>query len=511
MSRIELAQLATRYDVMIVGGGITGAGIAREAARSGASVLLVEQADFASGTSSWSSKLVHGGLRYLKNGQWRLTLESVRERQRLLDQAPGLVEPLRFLMPIYRGIKPGKLTMRFGLWLYDRMAGKAASRWLSAAATLSQEPDLRRANLRGAVSYLDARTDDARLVLRLLLEAADAGATVRNYTRATLRVEDGRTCGAILTDALDGKTRQINADVVINASGAWADQLPGASSGQIKLRPLRGSHLVFAAKRLPIQQAVSWLHPRDQRPVFAHPWEGAVVYGTTDLDHDGDLAHPRMRLAEADYLIEGLRYQFPELGLSAKDALSAYAGVRPVVDGGKDDPSAESRESAMWSSAGLVNITGGKLTTFRVTAREVLHEAAKQLPKLAPRDDQPVFAAPLAAHSDLHRRLFGRLGERAASALLKQAAAEEIESIGDTAYCWAELRWAARHERVCHLDDLLMRRTRIGLVMTEGGREILPRVKTICMDELGWDGARWDFEMTRYRDYWQQQHRPPVA
>lgn len=507
-SRIELAALAVRYDLVIIGGGITGAGILREAVRTGAKVLLVEQRDFASGTSSWSSKLVHGGLRYLKNGQWKLTLESVRERQRLLNEAPGLIDPQPFLMPIYQGVKPGKWLMRMGLWIYDLMAGSRRSRWLTADELLAIEAKVRRENLLGAMSYEDARTDDARLVLRLILDSSAAGATALNYVRAELVQSAGRVTGVKLADAVTGETRQIESRIVINATGAWADQMPGAPEAGPKLRPLRGSHLIFPLAKLPVTQAVSWLHPKDARPIFAYPWEGAVVYGTTDLDHAGALDHPAIAAAEVAYLIDGLAYQFPQLQLQLSDAVATYSGVRPVVASGKDDPSAESRESALWSSPGLVSITGGKLTTFRVTAREVLNEAAKQVPELSPKDAAPVFASDPAGGSQ--RRLHGRLGQ-AAERLLAELPADEFRPIAHTPYCWAELRWAARHEQVVHLDDLLMRRTRIGLVMAAGGREILPQVMDLCWTELGWDEARCAQEETRYLDYWKRHHAPSAA
>ncbi len=507
MPRVELSSLPDQFDTVIIGGGITGAGILREAVRTGAKVLLVEQHDYASGTSSASSKLVHGGLRYLKNGQWRLTLESVRERQRLMVEAPGLVEPQPFLMPIYRGRKPSKITMRMGLWVYDRMAGVSASRWLPPAELQRLQSHLKKTDLLGAMSYMDARTDDARLVLRLILEAVAAGGVAVNYVAAGITSHNGRVIGVQLTDAVSGQTREIHTPLVINASGAWAAGVRGAPGGGPLLRPLRGSHLVFSTDRFPLAQAVSWLHPRDDRPIFAYPWEGAVIYGTTDLDHDSSLVHPVITSGEFSYLMEGLAHQFPEIGLTRKDVVATYSGVRPVVAGGKDDPSAESRESALWSSSGLVNITGGKLTTFRVTARQVLQEAAKQLPLLQPAPEAPVFSGGIGKN----RRLSGRLGVQAAVDLLERAKPQELEAVAHTPYCWAELRWAARHEQVVHLEDMLMRRTRIGLVMAGGGREILPRVGDICRDELGWDDARWAIEEARYLDDWRRCHAPPSA
>lgn len=503
-SRIDA--LDAHYDLIIVGGGITGAGILREAVRSGAKVLLVEARDFASGTSSASSKLVHGGLRYLKNGQWRLTLESVRERQRLLDEAPGLVEPLSFLMPIYADRKPSRWLMQLGLRVYDWMAGVRRSRWLPPDATLAAEPDIDRQSLRGAMFYEDARTDDARLVLRLILESRAQGGTAVNYVHARILQADGRVLGARLQDAATQAGRDVTADVVVNATGAWAAQLPGAPAGAPKLRPLRGSHLVFPAQRLPLRHAVSWLHPRDQRPVFAYPWEGAVLYGTTDLDHTDDLWAPRISAAEVEYLLEGLARQFPQLKLGAGDAISSYAGVRPVVDSGKADPSAESRESAMWSGPGWVSITGGKLTTFRTTAREVLQQVARQNPRFDPRPDRPVFSCSRASDQP---RLRGRLGDAAAEALLRELRADERQLVGDTPYRWAELRWAARREAVIHLEDLMMRRTRLGLVAERGGEAYLPRILDICAQELGWSATRCADEAGRYRADWQTRHAVP--
>lgn len=507
-SRTELSALADRYDVVVIGGGITGAGVLREAVRSGARVLLVEGRDFASGTSSGSSKLVHGGLRYLKNGQWRLTLESVRERQRLLDEAPGLVDAQPFLMPIYAGRKPGRWLMQLGLGVYDLMAGAHRSRWLPAAESLALEPDLAADGLLGAMAYEDARTDDARLVLRLIFDAVAAGAAALNYVRAEpLRADDGRVRGVRLHDAVSGAGREIAADLVVNATGAWAAAVAGGSGP--RLRPLRGSHLVFPASRFPLRHAVSWLHPRDQRPVFAYPWEGAVLYGTTDLDHGETLELPRISAAEVEYLIAGLVHQFPRLQLTARDALCSYAGVRPVVDGGKADPSSESRESALWSEPGMIGITGGKLTTFRVTARSVLRAAATQLPQLAPGPDRPVFESAQAAPGQ--RRLYGRLGVAAGGQVLRDLAADEQQPLGATPYSIAELRWAARREAVVHLQDLMMRRTRLGLVCADGGAEFLPRILDICRQELGWDQARCAQEEAAYRDYWQAQHALPQA
>ncbi|MDP3859727.1 MAG: glycerol-3-phosphate dehydrogenase/oxidase [Stagnimonas sp.] len=472
----RLRNLPAQVDLLIVGGGITGAGIFREAARAGVSVLLVEARDYASGTSSWSSKLVHGGLRYLKSGDWRLTAESVRERQRLLREAPDLVEPLEFLMPLYRGIKPGMTTMRLGLWLYDRFSrGGTRSGALSAADSRAALSGLREQDLSGAVHYQDARTDDCRLVWRLIAQGLRDGGRALNYVRAEqLLSAEGRTCGVALQDADSGASREIAARLVIDAAGVWAGSLPGQPPGAPRLRPLRGSHLVFPAPRLPLAQAVGWLHPRDRRPVFAYPWQGATLLGTTDLDHGDDLWNPRMSRAEADYLLEAVDWLLPQAGLSVGDALSSYAGVRPVVDDGHGDPSAVSRESALWAAPGYVGVTGGKLTTFRVTARQALQAAAKQLPslRLAP-DAAPLFDGFSAEPSP---------GQAPDASLLPARAGEQVR----------------------HLDDLLLRRCRAGLTLSRGGEALIAP----ALAALGWETEHAAREAARYREYWHRQHDP---
>ncbi|NKF22650.1 glycerol-3-phosphate dehydrogenase/oxidase [Solimonas marina] len=503
-TRPMLSQLDARYDLIVVGGGINGAGIFQAAARRGLQALLIDAGDFASGTSSASSKLVHGGLRYLKNGQWRLTLESVRERERLLREVPGLVEPLRFLMPIYRDRKPGRRLMQFGLRVYDLMAGSQRSRWLDAEAVQAAEGDLRSAQLLGAMAYDDAVTDDARLVLRLVFDGVAADGTALNYVRATLLRDGHLVVGVRLHDAVQGGARDIAATVVVNAAGALADRVPDAPAGAPLLRPLRGSHLVLPTSLLPIRHAVSWLHPRDGRPVFVHPWEGAVICGTTDVDHDGDPADVRATAAELDYLLEALQAQFPQRRWRLADAVSVYAGVRPVVAGGHDDPSRESRESAMWQSPGLIGTAGGKLTTFRVTAQQVLRAARRELPALRGRHDGALFAGERATD-----RLGGRYGASAAATMRADPASAQAPLAG-TPYSLAELRWSLQHEAVVHLDDLLLRRSRLGLVAAGGGEALLPQIGALCQQELGWDDLRWQREYERYLTLWRHRHAPPV-
>jgi glycerol-3-phosphate dehydrogenase len=499
--------LARDWDVLVIGGGISGAGVLLEAARRGLDALLVERHDFAWGTSSRSSKLVHGGLRYLKDGHVRLTAESVREREMLLACAPGLVEPQGFAFAQYEGAR-GRRSFLAGLALYDAMAGRRERHWLDADDFLMAAPNVKRDGLAGGIVYTDARTDDARLVLRVLREALDHGAAAANYlgARELLRTSDGRVCGAML--AGDDTEYEVRARVVVDATGAWSGPLHGAGP---RLRPLRGSHLVLPAWRLPLARAVSLMHPHDGRPVFAFPWEGATLVGTTDLDHADSMDRAaRITRAEVTYLMAALQAQFPHLQLTDKDIVSTYAGVRPVIAGKEGGaPSQEGREHVAWSSAGLVAIAGGKLTTFRAIALDALRLVKQQLPGWDdPLDACAVFAPVPHAGADVPRRLHGRYGACAA-ALLDAARPGELERIPGTETAWAELRWAARCEAVHRLDDLLLRRTRLGLLLRDGGTAHMDRIRAICQPELGWNDARWAQEDAAYRAHWTSHHGLP--
>jgi glycerol-3-phosphate dehydrogenase len=535
-------------DLLVIGGGITGAGIALEAARRGLSVRLVEARDFASGTSSRSSKLVHGGLRYLREGALGLTRESVRERGRLLHDAPGLVEPQRFLLGHYEGRSPSRPTMAAGLALYDALAGAHTREHHDAADTLRCAPGLARPGLQGASSYLDAKTDDARLVLRVLAEARHHGARVSNYTRVVSLMRDeatGEVVGArvVPTSSADIRGRiapggsaspgaspaEIPARCVINATGAWGDALRAPLGVAPALRPLRGSHLLFPSWRLPVAVSVGLFHPRDGRPVFATPWEGVTLVGTTDLDHREDLdVEPSITDDEAAYLMEALHAAFPDLGLALDDASGAYSGVRPVIASGADDPSKESREHAVTTDRGLVTVTGGKLTTFRVIALDALAHAHAHVPALAGLVPlatrrgraqatahgasifEPVAPGPALARlpAALAQRLLGRHG-RAAEAMVASASPSQLEPVEDTTTLWAELLWSARCEEVVHLDDLLLRRTRLGLVLRDGALAELPRWSDTLRQALGWSGERWAAEAARYRALVERHYRVP--
>lgn len=518
------AECEQPWDLLIIGGGITGAGVLREATRAGLRTLLVEAHDWAYGASSRSSKLVHGGLRYLRQAQLKLTLEALRERERLLREGAGLVNALEFVLACYAGDQTPAWVYAAGLALYDLLARRWSHRYYDPTALRGLCPPLAGPSLRGGFSYLDAETDDARLVLRLIGDAAQAGGAALNYARAErlLQRRDGTVCGVGLRDeapGAHGRTTEALAAAVINTTGAWADEVRRLVAGRPRLRPLRGSHLLFPNARLPLTRAVSFLHPADGRPVFAVPWEGLTLLGTTDVDHTADLERePRTSRAEQDYLLEAAAHAFPGLGLSGDDIQATFAGVRPVVDTGQANPSRESREHVVWDEQGLLTVAGGKLTTFRLMAHLALRAIRARLPG-HPRLDtrQPLFArTPPAMELDTRLdpaqvgRLAGRLGGEAWT-LLEEARPEEVRPVGGTPVLWAELRWAAQAEAVCQLDDLLLRRTRLGLLLPEGGRGWLPRIRAVAQAELGWGDARWQQEAEAYQQLWEQAYQPEPA
>ena len=514
------SRLSEPWDLLVIGGGITGAGILREATRFGLSALLVEQRDFGSGTSSRSSKLVHGGLRYLKQGKLRLTSESVHERERLVREGPGLVDRLGFLLATYPGDRPGRLLYGTGLLIYDFLAGRWNHRHLSAGELRVLAPRISCDGLKGGFWFGDAETDDARLVFRVIREAVRAGAAALNYaTVEELLIHHGDVAGVTLKDGIGDRSVEVRARAVVNATGAWADRLRAKAGAAARLRPLRGSHLVFPAWRLPAPQAISILHPRDHRPLFVVPWEGVTIFGTTDVDHRGSLdEEPAIGGEEASYLMEALTARFPTLDLNLRDAIATFSGVRPIIGTGKKDPSKESRDHAIWEERGLVTVTGGKLTTFRLIALDVLRAVRRRLAgpirldESTPILDRVPDGIPGGHRLDEGqlRRLLGRYGIEAGD-VVASAREGELAPLSATSVLPAEIRWAARSEWAAHLDDLLLRRVRLGLLAPEGGAAHFPTIRAICREELGWDEDRWMKEEDAYRRLWRRQHGVPTG
>lgn len=540
------------WDMLIIGGGITGAGIAREAVRRGLSVLLIEQKDFAWGTSSRSSKMVHGGLRYIASGDVKTTLNSVRERERMLNEASGLVNEMHYIMPHYKGKFPPPWIFNNLLRVYDKLAGKRYFKYYKKDAFLNLNRGIKQDKFLGASQFSDAVTDDSRLVMRVLDEAVHEGACAINYLKATSLITDeqGLVTGAHLTDtssdaAFNGShesqptaSYKVHAKVVVNATGAWADTLRMQASQKTeqtfakKIRPSRGSHLVISQERLPIQQAYTLLHPVDKRALFVFPWETRSVIGTTDLDHPPlDDSEVGITSAELDYLLVAANDLFENVELTRDDVISSWAGVRPLIseggDGKRVNPSKEKRDHSVWLDNNLVTVSGGKLTTFRLIALDVLKICQKVLalkPDVVnaevnePSSDR-VFSNPPPTNpkftqlpQPLQERLQGFYG-RQIDTLLELARDEDLTYVADSNTIWAEIRFAVHYEQVIHLDDLLLRRTRLGLILPNGAMtpEISARLKKICQQELGWTEDKWQQEMQRYQALWQQYYHLPAA
>lgn len=512
-------ELDQEWDLLIIGGGITGAGIFRRAVEEGYRTLLVERSDFSSGTSSTSSKLIHGGIRYLRNKQFRLSQESVREREWLLKEAKNLVTPLGFLMPYPRD---PKIHAQFGVGviIYDLLAPKWNHTHFSKSKLLQICPALESGWIRGGYFYYDAGMDDCRVVLRILREGVMAGGVALNYTSAAalLRSSEGKVCGAVLRDLSPQMLgeKEIKAKVVINATGPWSDEVRNQIGAPAKLRKLRGSHLVFPRARLNLPSAISLVNPQDRRAMFAIPWEGVTLIGTTDLDHTDSITRhtPFTTQQEIEYILEFADSTFPTIGLERKDILSTFSGVRPVINTGAANPSKESRAHAVWEEEGLITVTGGKFTTFRIMAEQTLQKALPRLPFPADLSKRkryfnrlPEIQSDALLPTDQYEYLLGRYGTEV-TALLECALPGENETILTTPNCWSELRWAARTGAVEHLDDLLLRRVRIGLLLPNAATSEMARIRAIVQPEMGWSDARWDQEQQDYLSIYENTFSP---
>jgi glycerol-3-phosphate dehydrogenase len=373
------------YDVLVIGGGITGAGIALDAQTRGLRTALVEMQDFAGGTSSRSTKLVHGGLRYLKQLEFKVVAEVGKERAIVYENGPHVTTPEWMLLPLYAGGTFGKSSTALGLRVYDYLAGvKKAERrkMLSVKQTLEKEPLLKQAGLKGSGYYVEYRTDDARLTIEVLKEAVNHGALAVNYAKVEAFIYDAeRLTSAEVIDQLSGETYLIRARHIINAAGPWVDTLREKDhSKQGKTLHLsKGVHLVFSQERFPLRQSIYFDTP-DGRMVFAIPRDGKTYVGTTDTNYHGDKMNPRFTQEDRDYLLHSANEMFPDLKLKAADVESSWTGLRPLIHQEGKDPSEISRRDEIFiSPSGLISIAGGKLTGYRKMAETVVDLVSDQL------------------------------------------------------------------------------------------------------------------------------------
>jgi len=507
------------WDIIVIGGGITGAGIFNMAAQKGLKVLLVEAHDFAFGTSSRSSKLVHGGIRYLRNRQYDVVRESIRERERMIKESDGLVEPLPFIFPSFENNLRETRMMKMGVIFYDLMAFKWQHQSLGKKKTTAILPALKSKGLVGGVQYMDSRVDDSQLVLRVIMDGIRFGGSAINYARVIklLKTQQGKVIGVVVKDKsgeLNPSEKDIRGKVVINATGPWSDQVRADLDVQPKLRPLRGSHLIFSQEKIPLKAAVTMLHPRDNRALFAIPWENRTMIGTTDLDHNHVGDETRISQEETAYLLEAAQHAFPNYPVTESDIISTFAGLRPVINTNAPTPSKESRAHAYWDENGLVTIAGGKLTIFRIMAADVLNFCRSRLPHTPQFHHwSPCFIHPQAQKAEQRSdpdwiMMAGRLGLDVHT-FFENANSEDMHPIETIPELWAELTWAAQNEAVVHLDDLLLRRVRLGLLFPNGGLAHMPRVRSLVQQPLGWSDEDWEEELTRYQHIWQNNYYLP--
>lgn len=479
------------FDVVVIGGGVTGCGVALDAAARGLSVALVEQRDFASGTSSRSSKLIHGGLRYLEQFNFRLVREALAERNLMLTTlCPHLVEPVSFLYPLkHRVWERGYVGA--GILLYDALAAIAGNplprhRHLSKRGALKMAPGLDPSALHGGILYWDAQVNDARHTMTLARTAAGYGARIATsvQVRGIVLGDDGHVAGVRGRDLETGTDLTIRARQVISATGVWTDEIDEmVGDHALDVRASKGAHLVVRGDAIDAETGL--ILRTDKSVLFVIPWHDQWIIGTTDTPWTLGLAHPSASRADVDYII-GWANTVLSSELTTDDIIGVYAGLRPLLTGESEQTSRLSREHAVRvMPSGLISIAGGKYTTYRIMARDAVDAAAERLDRAVP--DSPTHRLALT-------------GERRGDELNELIASRPDlgESVGASRYRWADIMYAVTDEGALHLDDVLARRTRISVETPDRGVEVVRRVAELIAPELGWSAAEADREVEIY-------------
>lgn len=520
------------FDLVIIGGGINGASIARDAALRGYSVALFEQEDFGFGTSSRSSRLIHGGLRYLEHGKVRLVFESLSERTCLARMARHLVRPLPFVFPAYTG-QQRLITLELGLWIYDALAmfrNYRAHEDLTVDEVSEHIAGIQREGLKGGVLYYDYQTNDARLVLENILAAQTAEAQVFSYAEVEAVERSTQKPHTIwVRDKISGERFSVPSRVIICAAGPWTDHVLALMGESAWLQPTKGVHLVLSPGCLPLKAALVMRHPRDARILFAIPDGTRTIIGTTDTDFTGDPKSITTTSEDVDYLLQAARYYFPRASIAAKDIISTWAGVRPLLKQGEvKNPSAVSREHKIATTPdGLAIIAGGKLTTYRRMASECMEEVTKLIAMRGGR---------LLSHSPNTHRLplpgaegitnendLEQLIQRISSEIESETTARHLVHIYGTRVLqlipllqenpllatsidealpniWAEVVFAARMEMALSIADVFQRRTQIFYSAPDQGLSIAQSAAALLARELGWDAAEESRQVQKYHE-----------
>ena len=535
-----IEQLKSSFDVFIIGGGITGAGAARDAAHRGLKTAVVDMNDFAYGTSSRSSKLVHGGLRYLENAEFSLVFESVSERRILMNIAPHLVNPCGFIFPVYKSSRRGVFAINVGMWLYDGLSlfrSPKMHRSLSKKDIVKEEPMLNRNEFRGASLYYDCATDDARLTLETLLDAEAHGAVVANYVRVIGFVRDAQQniSGVKLKDEITGEEWETMTSTVINATGPWSDRtrdIEGRGDGKQRLRPTKGVHIVVDTSKLKLNNAIVCFHPEDGRVLFAIPWGDRSYIGTTDTDYSGDPKDVYASTEDVSYLLDAANFYFPLAKLEMSDVIATWAGLRPLVsDEASEDESKISREHEVRVDKDLlITIAGGKLTTYRKMGAEVVDKAIEVMrtigrlnkkPQTANTASEPLLGAIGWSEDDDHQAIAQTVLEFSNDLISRDTAelltntygmrALDIAQMVVTDQALAQLLTPGRHEILAQVDfgvkkelatticDFLVRRTQIYFRDFSQGLDCCELVANRMQQLLGWTPERKQKELEDYR------------
>ena len=529
MERASLEQLSAHpADLLVVGGGINGAGIARDAAMRGLRTILVEQNDLGSGTSSRSSRLIHGGLRYLEQGEFGLVLEANRERRILRRIAPHLVWPLPFVFPVHEGDRISRWQLAAGMLLYDILAlfrNVRPHRLLGKRGMLEAEPMLRDRGLLGGARYYDAQCDDARLVIATARSAAHHGALVANYMAVTgLDRTAGRVVGAQLEDRLTGERGVVRASVVINATGPWADRMRRLEDAGAEplLLPTKGVHVLVDRSRLDNREAIAFTSPIDGRVMFVLPWGNLSYIGTTDSDTDEPPDQLSVSADDIVYLLRSANARFPSARLSVEDVRATWAGLRPLLADQGQSASSRSREHALVKgSGGMLTVVGGKLTTYRSMAAEVVdlamrelrHRDGRQRHAEARTDEDPLPGGETADLSQFRDRgldlgippasvdhLLRHYGTEAAGIFNLAGADRRLlrPLVEPHPAIEAEVIHAVRRELAQTVEDVLVRRFHLYYEHPDHGASVAHRVAELMSEELGWGPPRIQEEAERY-------------
>ncbi|MHA1229971.1 MAG: glycerol-3-phosphate dehydrogenase/oxidase [Candidatus Helarchaeota archaeon] len=522
------------YDIIIIGGGITGAGVAREATLRGLKVALLEAQDFAAGTSSRSSKLAHGGLRYLANKEFGLVREATTERNWLRAHLSHLVRPIPFLFVHWKDGKDKPSTIKLAVKIYDFLSDTfqkyknyKKSKWYNREDILKMEPSLNQEKVLGGAVYYDNNVDDARLTIETIKEAVVRGADIINYCKVIGYIKNNEKIIGVKCIDIDSKEEfQVMGTLIINSTGIWTDELLTIYPKDIPkpiIRPTKGVHLVYSRKKIKNNSAIILRTISDNRSIFVLPRGKFTLIGTTDTDYKGDLSSPVCNKEDADYLIETVKYYFPNAELEYDNILSAYAGIRPLVmEMGKSESEVSRKHKIFWTPDGLLTICGGKLTTFRKMAEDLFNEIAnkkifqdiKRKKNFSKQKylitwekeewEKALENFEIDLDNDIKIHLYQQYGRGAIKILelIKEDESLKERIIKDNDFTYAEILYCLRYELTPHLIDVFCRRTEMSLYIHHNSqKEAAEKVAELMAKEYSWDESKKDEEIKRYLEY----------